>query len=146
MGINPGHFYESRKFRGSRAPAGLVGRMFSWVRALVDQFLFLWIKTTISLVEIFSRGKKFFLRVEIFSLGPKFFHVGRIFLLVSQFFCRGWKTSSVLFSCLNFFGRSKFCFRGITQVFSIDHDQTKLLGKLGVLVSKKLGMIGNHGK
>ena len=110
MGINPGHFYESRKFHGSRAPAGLVGRMFSWVRALVDQFLFLWIKTTISLVEIFSRGKKFFLRVEIFSLGPKFFHVGRIFLLMSQFFLSWVKNFFCSFLLSQFFPKVKILF------------------------------------
>lgn len=114
----------------------------------------------LSWINFFSYGSKLLSRLWRFSLVEKNFSCGLRFFPLDQnfftwvgfffswvnFFCRGWKTSSVLFSCLNFFRRSKFCFRGITQVFSIDHDQTKLLGKLGVLVSKKLGMIGNHGK
>ena len=68
--------------------------------------------------KLFSRGTKFFLVGQDFFSWVTYVSPGYVYLLFGKgFFC-------------TFCERSKLCFRGITQVISIDHDQTKVLGKL----------------
>lgn len=117
-------------------PRGYRGFVLSWMNFfLMGQNYYLVGRDFLSWNKIFSCGLTFFPLHQNFSSWVGFFFSRVIFFVVGE---------KLL---LSFFAeKSKFYFRGITQVFSIDHDQTKLLGKLGVLVSKMLGMIGNHGK